>query len=256
MKIGFTERGDAGRDLSWVAKCAARQVDGAVVITKTLFDPCAQEILNLHRSGFPLILHATCTGWGGSVVEPHVWEYRKQLDAVQRLVGAGFPTKNIVLRIDPIFPTGSGIDRVLELISAAKAMGLIGGSSPVRLRVSVLDEYKHVKQRFTDIGFGPIYGDAFYAPDRMMADVARALRSTGLRFETCAETKLAAMAPDVFVPRGCLSRTDLDIMGLDYDKAFVNPQGRSGCLCLGCKTELLARREQCPNRCAYCYWKG
>ena len=66
MKIGFTERGDAGRDLSWVQACEEHKIDGAVIITKTLTNACGKALLKLHSHGFPLILHATTTGWGGT----------------------------------------------------------------------------------------------------------------------------------------------------------------------------------------------
>ena len=41
-KIGITERGDAGLDVSWVGKLDA--VDGAVVITKCLSPACYDKI--------------------------------------------------------------------------------------------------------------------------------------------------------------------------------------------------------------------
>ena len=36
MKIGFTEQGDAGIDLSWTCKLENDEVDGAVLITKNI----------------------------------------------------------------------------------------------------------------------------------------------------------------------------------------------------------------------------
>lgn len=48
MKIGFTERGDAGRDLSWVQACEEHKIDGAVIITKTLTNACGEALLKLH----------------------------------------------------------------------------------------------------------------------------------------------------------------------------------------------------------------
>ena len=36
MKIGFTERGDAGLDLSWYDKVHTQHCDGLIAITKNL----------------------------------------------------------------------------------------------------------------------------------------------------------------------------------------------------------------------------
>lgn len=53
MKIGFTERGDGGRNLDWIAACKNRKVDGAVIVTKTLTASCGYGMLELHNEGFP-----------------------------------------------------------------------------------------------------------------------------------------------------------------------------------------------------------
>ena len=47
-KIGITERGDAGLDVSWVGKLDA--VDGAVVITKCLSPACYDALWRTRRS--------------------------------------------------------------------------------------------------------------------------------------------------------------------------------------------------------------
>lgn len=255
MKIGFTERGDAGLDLSWADACRAGRVDGAVLITKNVTPAFHSEVMELHRGGFPLVVHATCTGWGGSVVEPNVPAFREQLRSACDLVDDGFPMTNLVVRIDPIFPTESGLRRVLEVVAEVEALDLAHrDGSRARLRVSVLDEYPHVRARFRALGHEPVYGGRFQAPEWMLRRVAAALESTRFTFEACAETTLASMTPAV-VARGCLSRTDLDLMGLSWDGDRENNQGRAGCHCLGCKTELLRRRHPCGNACAYCYWR-
>lgn len=46
------------------------------------------------------------------------------------------------------------------------------------------------------------------------------------------------------------------LMDLDISEDLsVNKQNRSGCLCLSCKTELLAEKHRCPHQCVYCYWQ-
>lgn len=63
--------------------------------------------------------------------------------------------------------------------------------------------------------------------------------------------------PGRFVARGCVSKADLDILGLPVPAGITsNPQNRTGCHCLSIKGELLDHRAPCPNKCIYCYWKG
>ena len=52
-----------------------------------------------------IIVHATFTGYGRSVVEPCVPPPYEEFDAILQLVKNGFPRERIVIRIDPIIPT-------------------------------------------------------------------------------------------------------------------------------------------------------
>lgn len=251
LKIGFTERGDAGLDTGWYEKCKNGQVDGAVIITKNLTFACQSFLLDLQKQHFPVILHCGCTGWGHTAVEPYVPDYIDQLSTLSRLIRDGFPADHTVLRIDPVFPTETGIRKMCEVIRAAKQLKLLPG---IRVRISILDEYRHVKERERLLGVLPIYpGTGFQASPEQFKAVSDILATfPDITFETCAEPLLAG--PNI-VQRGCLSETDLRIMGLSYNENFVNPQGRGGCLCLGCKTELLTQKKRCPHKCVYCYWK-
>lgn len=251
MKIGITERGDAGLNFAWYDQLKNHTVDGAVLITKRITPQFINKVMDLYRSGFTqIIIHCTCTGWGGSIVEPNVPNYKAQLKALCDLIHCGFPISHCVLRIDPIFPTKNGIKRVTEVLDHAYDIGLL---PQIRVRISVLDEYKHVKQRFRDSGFEPIYGDSFYAPYHMMQDLITALNRYDLQFECCAEKFLNNQ--NQFVHTGCISKRDLRIMGLEYQPQEINPQNRNGCQCLACKTELLSCRNRCGHQCLYCFWK-
>lgn len=248
MRIGFTERGDAGIDFSWYQKL--NTVDGAVIITKRLSPECNRLLLTTSR---PCILHCTCTGLGGTRLEPNVPAYGVQLDLLADLVAAGFPSERIVLRIDPVIPVPRGLD-------AAEAVlhGLARRKIPVsRIRFSVYDEYPHARDRLAAAGLPPFYPDGrFYASDAQMRQVADMLRKYPYVYETCAEDWAARIDPDRFVSRGCLSPYDLQVLGLDtYGNHDENRQRRSGCHCLGCKVELLSCKHRCPNQCMYCYWK-
>lgn len=249
MKIGITERGDAGLDFSWKDKL--NHVDGAILITKNITDRFFHQVLTAHENGHKIIIHAGCTGWGSSIIEPCVPPYTWQLNQLKKLTDMGFPINRCVLRIDPIFPTEKGLKRVCEVLDYAFNIGLL---PQIRVRISVLDEYKHVKSRFKQLGYDPIYGKSFYAPKHMMEAVKTTLSKYDIQFHTCAEPYLNDDT-GLFVHSGCISNIDLRIMGLPEIQTETNPQNRNGCLCLSCKTELLEHKSQCPHRCAYCYWQ-
>lgn len=269
IKIGITERGDAGLDTSWYEKIKDKKVDGAILITKNITDDFLARVLNLYSNDYKIIVHCTCTGWGGTIMEPNVPPYKRQLEQLRSLIDAGFPIENCVLRIDPIFPTPNGLQKVGEILSYAESLNLIPKTnaftsqlSYIRIRISIFDEYKHVKERFKQAGFNPMYGDSFYASKHMMHNAKQFLRTYALdhdiKFETCAEPYLTENLDDekIFIQRGCVSEHDLKILNLPIDTNLMNMQHRNGCMCLSCKTELLQNKKQCPHKCLYCYWKN
>lgn len=249
IEIGITERGDSGIDFTWTRKIDT--VDGVILITKNITPKFTDEVLSAFHKGCNIIVHATCTGWGGSIIEPNVPVYTKQLEAVKALIARGFPAKNIVIRIDPIFPSVKGMKRVEEVMSAIP-------QDVTRIRISILDEYYHVKARLKANGLEPMYGDRFGPDTQQIKLVADTLKKyPQYTFETCAEDKLSQFMDNVKAT-GCISQDDLIIMGFsteDIKNFSTNPQGRHGCHCLSCKKELLENKKRCPHKCLYCYWK-
>ena len=252
LVIGITERGDAGIDLSWFGKVENGNYNGAILITKNISPIFSEKILSMKK---PAILHCTCTGWGHSWLEPCSPVFTNQIDALNSLIKAGFPAERCVLRIDPILPTEEGIDKVRMVLDyAASKLPM----ENIRIRISVLDEYKHVRERFINSGHRPVYGGSFYAPWEMKRNVIKMLTEEYPYFyETCAEDWMHEWKPERFSSRqGCLSTKDLDILGFSYpEEISQNMQQRTGCHCLEYKRELLAGRNICPNGCLYCYWK-
>ena len=51
MKIGITERGDAGIDLSWESKLKYDAIDGAVLITKNITDRFREVVMRQYDAG-------------------------------------------------------------------------------------------------------------------------------------------------------------------------------------------------------------
>lgn len=66
-KIGITEAGDAGLDLSW--EPYVDNLDGVVLVTKNITPSFHDAAL---RNREKAILHATITGYGNTKLEPQV----------------------------------------------------------------------------------------------------------------------------------------------------------------------------------------
>lgn len=254
MKIGITEKGDAALDMSWVDKLDT--VDGAILITKHVTPQFRDAVDRAVRAGHKIIVHATCTGYGRTTVEPNVPDYKEQIYQMTELLDI-LPKENIVLRIDPVFPTEKGLSTAHRVLSYAFSDS---SRSNMRVRMSLVDEYKHVKKRFSEAGFHNVYenGQPSIAQLHGTMELFEMYQSFYMygKAETCAETMLAQRYPEVFEAIGCVSMRDIGIMNITPNgKMGVNPQQRGGCLCLTCKTELLSQKKRCPHGCVYCYWR-
>ena len=250
ISVGITERGDAGINLAWLNKI--NTVNGMVLITKDLTETFVYNVLDLHKKGYKIIVHCTCTGYGGSALEPCVPNYQVQLNALKTLIDMGFPADHCVLRIDPIFPSEKGLNKVREVMNYFMSLN----TNVERIRVSIVDEYPHVRERYAKRGWNPLYNGNFGPSSAQIQAVASLLQSyCPYTFETCAEESLCNYANNCII-QGCISNADLHIMGLLQVSMPENPQNRKGCHCLSCKTELLTERKPCPNGCVYCFWKG
>lgn len=248
MKIGITERGDAGLDLSWEDKI--NDMDLSILITKNITPSFAKAVLT-RKTMNRIIIHCDCTGWGGSWLEPNVPTYPSQLIKLRGLIDDGFPKEQCVLRIDPIIPNNEGIYKLCLVLDKARELNLLPN---MRVRVSILDEYKHVKKRIREIGrTNPFYENTRKYPTRQeTTHVKQMLESYyDITFETCAEPYLSGKNIEHI---GCVSAKDLAIFGLHPDTENLNPQNRTGCLCLAGKHELLSNKKRCPHGCLYCYW--
>lgn len=249
-KIGATDGGDAGLDLSWVDKLDS--VDGAIVITKNATQGFRDTVLSNKDK---LIVHATITGYGGSVLEPNVPSPKEQFDSVMALVRFGFPKEKIVVRVDPIIPTPKGIrtaERVIKIFMDA-------GFS--RFRISIIDMYPHVRERFKQAGLPLPYGEHGFSPNvsQIRAVDEMLMRVLGHygeknpmpRIEGCAEPGLTNV-----IHCGCVSGFDLKLLGLSEDDP-VDGAGyqRQHCMCYSGKTELLKGNSRCKHGCLYCFWK-
>ncbi len=275
IKIGITERGDASFDYSWINKLVnpttgsyldeKNVINGAILITKNITDDFITKVIELHENSHELVVHATCTGFGGTDLEPNVPYYKTQLTQLYRLIYNGFPIEKCVLRIDPIIPTTKGLVKVDEVLDFTETL-FASEFEKLRIRISILDEYTHVKQRLMGKGWPTVYGDDFQPSPEKLLEVIKTLSKHELTFETCAEynlTEANKMLSDEnqasFLQIGCVSILDIERLGLyaqfREEGSSINPQKRNGCLCLDCKTELLNNKSQCHHGCLYCYWR-
>lgn len=238
IKFGVTEAGDAGLDFSWVNKL----LDGNIIISKHVTDHNTKLINLLLEHKDKIILHATCTGYGSTRMEPNVPTMIDVHAGVCELIRKGFPVEQIVLRTDPIIPTPTGIENVKRVWYYFSDTGI------KRVRYSIIDMYRHTQARIMET-YGSLPFEGFKAPKSMINDVLSAIDEFRniYDFEACAEE-----LPDRV---GCISRKDYEILGLDTSDIQAGGFQRRGCLCCAGKTELLTNKKRCPSGCLYCYWK-
>lgn len=249
-KIGVTEAGDAGLDLSWLD--SLNTMDGAIVITKNITSAFQDAVL---ANKDKLIVHATITGFGGSKAEPNVPKPLSNFEALKSLVARGFPRDRVVIRIDPIVPTQKGIRTAKNVFR----MGIDSGFP--RFRISIIDMYPHVRERFKAAGLPLPYGETGFAPskeqvkavDDMLLSVFAYYggKSPMPKIECCAEPGLTNA-----IHCGCISHFDLRLLGFDQDEDDHAGYQRRNCMCYSGKRELLEHKAQCPHGCLYCYWRS
>jgi hypothetical protein len=232
IRIGLTERGDAGLDFSWMNK--KHNYDGMILITKHLSYSLIERAANVNA-----IVHATITGHGGSIYEPNVPPFQISKQYFHKLVEKIGPER-IVLRIDPIIPTDSGIAKAIFVYQQLHE----NMDKKTRVIISFMDNYDHVKQRFVKAGLKPL-DYFFHAPIELRQKMASYFPDA----QVCGEPGFDCV--------GCVSIKDLEIFGIDIAKVDPKIGGfqREECRCLACKIEMLNNKRRCRSDCVYCYWK-
>ncbi|MFZ3101355.1 MAG: DUF1848 family protein [Desulfitobacteriaceae bacterium] len=234
--FGITENADAGLDLSWVDKMF--EVTMAVIISKHLNNDLIHSLVAQQAK---VIFHMTCTGYGGTIFEAKVPDLSTTLIQFHKLIEAGFPQNQIVLRVDPIFPTKEGIELASKVIKTFKNTRI------QRVRYSIVDIYPHVRERLIKAGLPDPYCGNFNASEDEIIYVMNMLegyRKDYLFFEACAESTKDKL--------GCVSQRDLDILGIKADLVGHSGQ-RPTCSC-PIKQQLIPR-QICSSKCLYCFWK-
>jgi hypothetical protein len=220
--IGVTEGADPTINLKWTDWVASGKP--AILITKM-----PGLLYPLLKADDNIIVHCTITGMGGSAIEPGIGGLDGSLKAYHRLCGLLGPDR-VVLRIDPIIPGLAPIVGLQELAQEAEG----------RVRISFMDLYPHVKQRFAQAGIR-LEWDSFHAPLAIRKSIWEALGKP----EVCAEPGLPFTS--------CIGVRDCLV--LDVEPAEGAKGQRALCSCLANKTEICGRWPPCSYKCLYCYWK-
>ena len=243
IKIGITERGDAGLDFTWIDKIDT--VNGVICISKAANEKLLENLLKYKDK---IIYHATCTSLGSTIVEPNVPTVKEKLTHIKTLIEKGFFISHIVMRIDPLVPIDLG-NKVLnnKYLFYLEAILKFCTYYNISVRYSYLDFYNHVIERFNK---NNLYFSKFPIED---IKIFQSIFSKyPLKYMSCGE---------IYVPDahkiGCVSIEDFKRLNLDINKCTnSNIRQRKTCLCCTAKTELLEYKNQCQHKCLYCYWKN
>jgi len=247
MTIGITETYDP----CWVPDWEKRLKDVNVIITKQLSDDMISKLVE-HKDN--CILHLTCTGFGGSKYEPNVPKLDWTYGQFKKFVSSGFPISQVVLRIDPILPFSSNHLKYVEFVLHAFSSCTVRYDKKLRCRVSMVDLYPHVIERFSEANIR-LPWTSFHAPRTAFEQVNRLLRKyeQHYEFESCAES---GFDQTLVKQTGCATVKDIELLGKNTSEFTKQLNGtRKGCLCLS-KTNILGVTPgRCPHQCIYCYWK-
>lgn len=239
QRVGITETSDICFNLdAFDNLCRAN-----IIVTKRLTNKLIDKLV---ENKDKCILHLTCTGMGGSKLEPMAPTKEQTFTKFNELIEKGFPVNQVVLRIDPIVPTRKGINTAILVMDLFKDSGI------TRVRYSSLDMYKHVIDRFNEENI-PLPYKTFHADiaDRKYLD--EKLRAIavfmGATVEACGEPGFPSL--------GCISQKDIDILGLTNDIILVgDADQRTECKCPSNKKQLIkGKPEPCATACLYCFWK-
>jgi DNA repair photolyase len=246
---GITDFGDAACDHGWSSWVEKRR-GPAILITKNATKLLTDFPYLLNQE---VIIHATITGYGDSIFEPGVPSPESILDFLSKI--SPNKKKQIVIRIDPIIPVNEMITRSKQIYTKAHELGF------ERIRISILDLYPHVLQRFEKLSPSLVYElkqiynwDLAHSTGEhqdYMIHCDYQLRKQIIDFfpgvEICAEPP--------FRGTPCISYKDIDSLGLKREN-FSKPteKQRKFCGCLE-KRELLQMNSACPHGCIYCYIK-
>ena len=240
--VGITERGDPVFDTSWISRIGDKDIDYAILISKSIPD-----IPTMLKHKDKIIFHATTTGMGGTLIERGVKSTAERFEDLEKLCVAGFPREQIVIRVDPIISTSKGVKTAINVMNMAISLGYR------RIRFSLVNPYPHVIERMRRCSDNVCTIFTTEIDHRKAYDEIKKLSKQypEVSFESC--------AMDDEFKTACISSKDAEILHLSQDiidKLYTgSSKQRSKCLCPSTKIDLLKSPRQCKHSCLYCYWK-
>jgi len=223
-QIGVTEKADPTVNLKWIEWVKGGKP--AILITK------APKMLSyLINKSDNIIVHCTITGLGGTKIEPYGVPFKESLKSYHELCDLMTPQR-VVLRIDPI----AYWERDKEVLKS------IANEAEGRVRISFVDLYPHVINRFTSNHVKLPPYTSFHMPLDVRKDAWKELGYP----EVCGEPGLSPTIP-------CVSEIDCAILGVESSPKLKGQ--RPVCSCLANKVELCSPPPKCFYGCLYCYWK-
>ena len=247
--IGITEGYDPAYNKDWKDWAVKKPT---ILISKD-FPKVHKELLGVFPSN--IIFHVTCTGLSKTIFEPNTPSVNTILSSISNL--NDYQKNHIVLRVDPICPPLFKVQRKefdgekyqTEVFKILK----FGADNNLRIRISFLDLYNHVLNRLDNYPVIKNYLEESYEKmihiplDKRIEYLNEIENFVGRKVEVCGEPGIACT--------GCVSKTDLDILGIDLQKTVGQGAQRPSCACLALKKELIPIKKMCPHKCLYCYWK-
>jgi DNA repair photolyase len=245
-RFGVTNYGDPSLNYSWVENL--KGMEGAIVISKGASTKLEDALLENRDK---IIYHATCTGLGGTMIEPNVPTIVEKFDHIKRLIKYGFHANQIVMRIDPVMPIGyvDIINKLCGINYIEKLRNILDSSKSLRIeriRYSYLKLTKSIKSNFENLHYEFVGKNTNEYVD---------LKSINpdFHYEACCEN-----LADYSERFGCISDIDTHILGvskkikLEYPEKFKNE-----CRCPLNRVEMILSNKgfDCSFGCIYCYLK-
>lgn len=240
IKFGITNFGDVALTDCFVKPIRDNEVDAAILISKSIPSGLSRQFMIDYSN--KIIFHATTTGLGRSVAELDVDMFVLRMFDLIQFLQEGFPASHVVIRVDPILFSESGLSIAENVIRYAYLKGFR------RFRYSFLKLTDVIRQRYKkrklEIPCSVDYNsELFNKFDKMFS----AFESQGCVFEACKELTRHKL--------GCISERDYDLCNLDSSNLDFSDGRESNCLCKGCKVELIEnpKKLRCKFNCLYCY---
>jgi len=224
--IGITETGDPCFDFSWCKKLQ----EANIIITKGLNDRIIKELIK-HKD--KIILHLTCTGNGGTALEPNVPKPQELQGQLEKLISMGFNINQVVLRVDPIILNTEFCMNAFVPVELFK-------HNIKRLRFSFLNMFSSCGARYNikqDIGIN---------------EFSRTFIKEATRYYTL--ESCSGIKNNNVIKNACISETDMEILNKNII-LYPNNRKRGNCNIPSNAIELL-EKNNCKHGCKYCYLRG